>query len=1057
MGSEMRVSAFLFVSVWLVASVAVAQPAAIGNCSVFPSNNIWNTPIDQLPVAPNSTTYITTIGGNATMHADFGSGLYAGAPIGIPFITVPGTQTKYPATFLYSSESDPGPYAVPLNAPIEGGSQSTGDRHSIAIDIDNCILYELGRAFPQTASWQADAGAIFNLASNALRPATWTSTDAAGLPIFPGLARYDEIAAGEIRHALRFTVPQTQRAFLWPARHDASSLTDPKYPPMGLRVRLQASFDISGFSPTNQIILRALKKYGMILADNGSAWYVSGAPDPRWDNNDLHNLGVITGSNFEVVDVSPLMADPNSGQIKQVAASLGVAKTHSGNFTPGQAQAIYSVTVSNSAGAGPASGTVTVTETVPAGLTLGSMAGTGWSCAANNCSRGDSLAAGTSYPPITVTVTVAGNAPAQVTNQVTVSGGGSASATAADLTNVGAACAFAINPINPAAVPNGGAGSVLVTTSGGCAWSAASNSSWISIASGSPATSSGSLGFNAAPNTTGTQRSGTLTVAGQTVTVTQAASNPSQGPALLSLNPFQGAGPNSTLTLVYSHSSGWAAINSAEFILNPRWEASSRAGGCYVKYAPAAGLFTLIADDGISVAGKIPPGSAGAISNSQCSLNAAGSSATGSGTTLTVVVSLTFSATFTGQRHIWMQAIDYNNLTTNWLVYGVWFPTQTTVHAGPWYRIYDPNTKTFLYSADQNEYNTLGAEGFTLQGTAGLVMDSPAAVGGVSNIAWYRIYVNATSSHLWTSDRNEFLTLINTQQAYVGEGVAAFVMPYINALGQVSTQVTNTIPFYRAAYQGANLHFWTSDPNEYFGLNGSHLPAGYLGEGIASYIFPASGAQLGSVPMAPAGMDDGFPVITSVVNGASYVRNATVTPGQVLTIYGHRFAGQLLLNGKPAQVISARNDAIRILVPDELGDATEVRLEVEYRGHRTTPMTLTVAQADPAIFVDTPYGRGNAQARNEDGHANDPQHPAARGSVVTLYTTGMAANAKLPLEAHIGGHAADVLSTWLSPARPGVVEVKIRVPKTIDPAAFQPVVLHLANLFTQPGVGLAIQ
>src|SRR5882724_1361436 len=290
-----------------VAAVSQAAGPTIGSCPVLPADNIWNTPIDQLPLDANSATYVATIGAGTTLHADFGAGLYAGGPIGIPFITVPGTQTKYPATFQYADESDPGPYAVPLNAPIEGGSQSTGDRHAIAVDVDNCILYELYNSFPQTSSWKADSGAIFNLLSNALRPATWTSADAAGLPIWPGLVRYDEIAAGEIRHAIRFTVPQTLRGYVWPARHFASSLTDPKYPPMGARFRLQSTFDISGFSATNQIILKALKKYGMMLADNGSAWFISGAPDSRWDNTDLHSLTNVKGSDFEAVDVAPLM------------------------------------------------------------------------------------------------------------------------------------------------------------------------------------------------------------------------------------------------------------------------------------------------------------------------------------------------------------------------------------------------------------------------------------------------------------------------------------------------------------------------------------------------------------------------------------------------------------------------------------------------------------------------------------------------------------------------------------------------------------------------------
>jgi hypothetical protein len=325
-------------------SVASAQPP--GQCPVLPADNIWNTPVDPLPVSASSSAWVTTIGPTKSVHADFGSGLYDGASIGIPYVTVPGTQTKYPASFTYADESDAGPYAVPLDAPIEGGSQSSGDRHALAVDIDNCILYELYAAYPQASGWTAGAGAIFDLLSNALRPSGWTSTDAAGLPIFPGLLRYDEIAAGEIRHAIRFTVPQTQRAFLWPARHYASSLTGTQYPPMGARFRLRAGFDISSFSAANQVILRALKKYGMILADNGSAWYISGAPDPRWNNDDLHNLGLIHGSDFEAVDVSGLMIDPNSGQARQsTTVSVTVSPATATVQTNGTQQ--FSATVTN--------------------------------------------------------------------------------------------------------------------------------------------------------------------------------------------------------------------------------------------------------------------------------------------------------------------------------------------------------------------------------------------------------------------------------------------------------------------------------------------------------------------------------------------------------------------------------------------------------------------------------------------------------------------------------------------------------------------------------------
>jgi hypothetical protein len=288
------------------------------SCPVFPANNIWNTPIDALPVHPNSAAYVNTIGAGDNLHPDFGAGLWQGAPIGIPYVEVPGSQPKVSVSFTYDDESDPGPYPIPADAPIEGGSNSDGDRHVIVIDRDNCLLYELFYAWPQPdGSWTAGSGAIFDLNSNALRPDGWTSADAAGLPIFPGLARYDEVIAGAINHALRFTAPQTQRAYVWPARHFASDLTGAQYPPMGVRFRLKASYDISGYSPDAQVILQALKTYGMILADNGSPWFLSGAPDDRWDNDVLNELKQVQGADFEAVDVSSLMVDPDSGEVFQ--------------------------------------------------------------------------------------------------------------------------------------------------------------------------------------------------------------------------------------------------------------------------------------------------------------------------------------------------------------------------------------------------------------------------------------------------------------------------------------------------------------------------------------------------------------------------------------------------------------------------------------------------------------------------------------------------------------------------------------------------------------------
>jgi hypothetical protein len=293
------------------------QPPQISGCDIYPADHIWNIPVDTLPLDANSAAYVATIGSGDHMHADFGSGLWDGGPIGIPFVTMPGDQPQVPVSFDYDDESDPGPYPIPPDAPIEGGSDSDGDRHVLVLDRDHCVLYELYYAFPQTdGSWEAGSGAIFDLSSYALRLDSWTSADAAGLPILPGLVRYEEIAAGEIHHAIRFTAPQTRRDYVWPARHYASSLTGQQYPPMGQRFRLKASFDISGFSPEVQIILQALKTYGLILADNGSSWFISGAPDERWDNDHLHELHQIPGSAFEAVDVTGLMIDPNSGQAR---------------------------------------------------------------------------------------------------------------------------------------------------------------------------------------------------------------------------------------------------------------------------------------------------------------------------------------------------------------------------------------------------------------------------------------------------------------------------------------------------------------------------------------------------------------------------------------------------------------------------------------------------------------------------------------------------------------------------------------------------------------------
>jgi hypothetical protein len=293
-------------------SAANASPLpGAPRCTIFPATNAWNQHVDQLPVAANSAELIASMGASTGLHPDFGSGLYGGQPIGIPFDIVSKQTPRSHVAFDYADESDKVVYPIPKTVHIEGGRASSGDRHALLVDKDTCRLYELYALYPSGKAWKAGSGATWSLRSNAVRPAGWTSADAAGLPIFPGLARYDEVARGTIDHALRFTVARTRRAYVYPARHYASSSDDPSLPPMGTRVRLKAGVDISGYPKQARIVLQALKTYGMILADNGSNWYISGAPDPHWSNDALHALGGITGLDFEVVDTSSL---PHPGQ-----------------------------------------------------------------------------------------------------------------------------------------------------------------------------------------------------------------------------------------------------------------------------------------------------------------------------------------------------------------------------------------------------------------------------------------------------------------------------------------------------------------------------------------------------------------------------------------------------------------------------------------------------------------------------------------------------------------------------------------------------------------------
>jgi hypothetical protein len=288
-------------------SLAVAAPAAgapslaFSGCPLFPADNVWHAEVSRLPVHPRSGAYLASMGTGAGIHADFGSGTWEGGPIGIPYTVVPAGQARVPVRFGYAGESDPGPYPIPPDAPVEGGSDAAGDRHVLVVQAGSCRLYELFDAHRDGGGWRAGSGAVWDLRANRLRPAGWTSADAAGLPIFPGLVRYDEAAAGHINHAIRVTVSSTQDAWVHPASHCAGSTSSPSAPPMGLRLRLAAGYDISGITGPARAVAAALKQYGAIVADNGSNWFISGTSDRRWSDENLDQLKSIPGSAFQVV------------------------------------------------------------------------------------------------------------------------------------------------------------------------------------------------------------------------------------------------------------------------------------------------------------------------------------------------------------------------------------------------------------------------------------------------------------------------------------------------------------------------------------------------------------------------------------------------------------------------------------------------------------------------------------------------------------------------------------------------------------------------------------
>jgi hypothetical protein len=304
----------------LSAPAAGAPSLAASGCPLFPADNVWHADVSRLPVHPRSAAYLAAMGTGAGLHADFGAGTWEGGPIGIPYTVVPAGQARVPVRFAYAGESDPGPYPVPPDAPVEGGPDAGGDRHVLVVQAGSCRLYELFDAHREGGGWRAGSGAVWDLRANRLRPDGWTSADAAGLPILPGLVRYEEVARGRVDHAIRVTVDRSQAAHLWPARHHAGQ-AGASLPPMGLRLRLRPGVDLAGFPFQARVILQAMRTHGLVVADNGSSGFIGGVPDDRWDNDALHQLGRVTLADFEAVDTSSLRRSPASAAARPTPAT----------------------------------------------------------------------------------------------------------------------------------------------------------------------------------------------------------------------------------------------------------------------------------------------------------------------------------------------------------------------------------------------------------------------------------------------------------------------------------------------------------------------------------------------------------------------------------------------------------------------------------------------------------------------------------------------------------------------------------------------------------------
>jgi uncharacterized protein (TIGR03437 family) len=540
----------------------------------------------------------------------------------------------------------------------------------------------------------------------------------------------------------------------------------------------------------------------------------------------------------------------------------------------------------------------------------------------------------------------------------------------------------------------------------------------------------------------------------QSFQVTQGGSGTNQPPSIVSLSPFSGSG-NQTFTLGFSDPNGWADIAHAYLIINLQtWVANS----CYVDFNVADHIIALMNDAGTGWLGMVA-GSTASVSNSQCTVSGAGASASGSGNNLTVTLALTFQPSYTGAKRTFLMATDSGGLTADWLAYGVWYPNPLTATLVKRYRLYFPVTLEHLYTTDLNEYNVLGAEGWNQEGADAAVYNGPAALSGVSTVPMWRLYYATYMTHLWTTDRNEYLTLMNYRGMFVGEGADQFLFP---------SQVSNSIPLYRLLFNGGGppIHHWTTDAYEFSVLTAPG--GGWTSEGIPGYLFPPSMAvaqgEAPVVAVAQAGIHveqagqrrvngSGAPEIGAIVHGASY-EVGPVAAGQVIRLYGSfPEEGELgvVMGGVEAEVVARTEREIQAVIPETAAGA-RVSVTVMAGGRRSNAMEVEMVDAAPGLLASDPYGRGQAQAANEDGSANSAANPAAAGSIVSLSLTGHRGR---KISVQMGGRPAEVVSQRELGSGKG--EVRVRIPEGLAAGAAVPVRVKVGEFFGQAGVTVAVR